>query len=566
MGAAIAGQYTIEDAPAQSRYTVEDEPSSPLTANPKNEGVYTVKSGDQTLKVPYSQVGPSAQQGYQLSPEDAGRYAKDASFANKGPSFRDRVTAIQPHQMPHSAGDVGREAAKGFENLGGAFLTPFLKPVDTAKGVLSSAWRSSPPGTVADILRGKPTAAQELVEGLQKQPLETAESLAGQGVALEAIPAGVGVAKSIGRNTLDAMAGTSPRVTKNLVKETTAANSARDTYSDTHAAIETAREKALKVGNEKYSTVNTALNNFPADMEQLTEAYAEAAHSFGEAQNYPPIIKRLEGAMREPLSYKDEQLLYSELGKELSKGTLPGSTYHAYDVLQEAVGKDMQRIADSQNMGPQLSEARNHWRRMKQTFGKPQNSTDVATQTLTGASPEVAEASTRANRIRMMGSFDPEIPGKFSKLDSLTKDAKGKIDRPEKIGSEEVKAAKTKSLADRADAIRNRGGSWANTFVILDAIRNAVSGNIEGIGKDIAVRAIFGSGKVGLAKMLENPGVVNFLTQATERDVAQIPPELKGDFPKIVQAAKAKGINVSPALLGTALAPKKRVAATLTPQ
>ena len=49
--------------------------------------------------------------------------------------------------------------------------------------------------------------------------------------------------------------------------------------SGMRSRIETARENALKLGNEKYSTVNEALSPLPADMEAVHRLYGEASDS-----------------------------------------------------------------------------------------------------------------------------------------------------------------------------------------------------------------------------------------------------------------------------------------------
>jgi hypothetical protein len=366
-------------------------------------------------------------------------------------------------------------------------------------------------------------------------------------------------------------------------------------WSGLRASVETARENANRIGNEKYSTVNSSLNNLPANMEGITNAYGEALHSFGEAGNVPPILKRMEGTLNEPLTYKDLQLIYSDLGKELSKGTLPGSTYHAYDVLQEAVGDDMQRIADSEGLGGQLSDARNYWRRMKQTFGKPLARTDAATGVLRGSASGIAAEDVLQNQIRLLGSFDPSIPGQFAHVQNIERGveampnpvsereltrqrmeaspnvpanrpagpapkAVSPVERiappnrpvehvatPRTISAEDVRIAKQNALAKRIG-----GGNAANTVVAIDAIRNVMRGNPAGLAIDVGSRAAFGAGRAMMQSLIEKPTVLNFLTQATERDIAQIPPDLRGSFPNIIRQAQSQGIKVSPALLGIA--------------
>jgi hypothetical protein len=382
--------------------------------------------------------------------------------------------------------------------------------------------------------------------------------------------------------TARAITKTGPKVVGDLVKETTAANEAGNAYSAAHAAIETARENALKVGNEKYSGVNEKLNNLPADMEKITDAYGETAHSLGEVGNQPPILTRLGKTIEkgEPLSYKDEQLLYSELGKELSKGTLPGSTYHAYDVLHESLGNDMQRIADSRGAGTELTDARNYWRRMKQTFGKPYNATDAASGALRSFAPQMAEQASVANRTRMLGSFDPEIPKHLERAQKAEAAAKELGTTPtnpgetRKISPESVQSKKLNSLTQEGvPGVRKAGHRIASYGIGLKALWDVFQGNVEGVGKDVATGLAAYKTAGWIADALERPAVVKYLTQMTPADLAQIPPELREQIPQLVKQARARGINVSPALTGAVAAsgaasatpPRKGVAAALKP-
>lgn len=355
--------------------------------------------------------------------------------------------------------------------------------------------------------------------------------------------------------------------------------------SEFRARVETARENALKVGNEKYNGVNEALNELPADSESIIGAYSEALNSIGEAQGTPAILKRMEKSVHEPLTYKDEQALYSELGKELSKGNLLGTTYQAYDILHEAVGNDMQRIADSQGMGQQLLDARNYWRRMKQTFGKSLTMGDNATAALKSADPGFVSGDVEANRLRLLGSFDPEIPKVATHVENLRTGLKAlgeakptrevvKVPPPKpeptpapkpttpkeysephgstprvekKIGSADVQTAKENVMHERSDWLRRRG-KWAAAWPAFSLLRDGLRGNGLAFGEAGAEVAGTLAATHAIARLLESRPVLDFLTKATPADMEQIPPDIRGDFPNIVKAAKAKGVPLSPAI------------------
>lgn len=370
----------------------------------------------------------------------------------------------------------------------------------------------------------------------------------------------------------------------------------KDASEELRGRVETARENALKEGNEKYSAVNAELNELPADMETVQDAAIDATGKIKGTQKEPTVLKGINHRIQEgePLDYEDLQGYYSELGKELSKGTLIGDEYTALDTLHEAIGDEMQRIADSQGLGEQLSAARNYWRRMKQTFGKPLGMRDAANKTIQALSPEWAKSDVLANRVRLLASFDPEIEavanrvaetrGKLKALpktsSALSKSAEvptpatppafegtpeqeafretKQPERPEfptrpvetppkKIGAKEVKEAKGEALEKRTESIERHGGwiaAWPLFYVIRDLSRGAPvslgGAAMESAGTLAAVSTV--------SRILRNPRVVNFLTTATERDIAQIPPDLRGDFPQIVSNAQKLGIKVSKAL------------------
>ena len=76
---------------------------------------------------------------------------------------------------------------------------------------------------------------------------------------------------------------------------------------------------------------------------------------------------------------------------------------------------------------------------------------------------------------------------------------------------------------------------------------------------DLLEGGIAVAGVEGVARLLENPKVVEFLTRPTARDLAQVPPELRGDMSTIAQVAARKGIKVDPRIyaIAGAAAPKK---------
>lgn len=338
--------------------------------------------------------------------------------------------------------------------------------------------------------------------------------------------------------------------------------------------------------NKKYTDLRSVLKDEQADPYQAVDEeghvkgnpvsmvehlYDVANEPLRGTETETPIIKSL-GKRTEngevDLTYNDLQGYREEVGRELRKGSLPPDVFTAYKRLLTGIDDAMDQIAARKGLKPQQDAARAYYRQYAETFldrdspvrkaiDAPEHGTikQFIGKDQTGVEQIAKYDPALARRINTIRGYQSEARG----IRPSTAPPKESLPLPPKpapivakvsnIGPEDVRAAKTESLTERAENIRNKGGGWANTFVILDAIRNAIHGNMAGIGSDLAVRGIFGVGKQGIANLLERPEVVKFLTEPTAKDIAQIPPELRRDFGPIAKAAQARGIKVSPKLL-----------------
>lgn len=497
------------------------------------------------------------------------------------------------------------------------FTTQALAAPYLAKSAYDKAPGTTPQRLAAGALAGLENApvlgpmVQYAERGGSRMASPEAFGAAAEGVTSFEAPAAIGhgVGKLIKAvpDVARAATGTSPKVAGGLAKEVGAENAAAESKAATargvetqrtglqqsvydksrelQTRIETARQTALKEGNSKYNAVNSKLNPEPADQSAIQNAVAEATSRLKGSDNLPPILKNISARLSQensvvsggakfgpgtpvyesvkaqgglpsanPFTYKDLQGYYSELGQELSKGTLPGDVYSSLNTLHEAIGEDMQRVADAKGLGPQLTEARAYWRRMKQTFGKPQAPRDAATKTLRSLSPEFAKEDAEGNSVRMLSNYDPEIKGVAKDVTTARKGLKSLPKAQpttavkKTIGADEVKSAKLNSLTKRTDAIEHRG-AWVATWPLFHIMSSVMRGEIPSVAGTIAESAGTYGAVRGVAGMLRNPKVAEFLTKATPADVAQIPPDLRGQFPAILTQAQKQGIKVAPALV-----------------
>jgi hypothetical protein len=57
-----------------------------------------------------------------------------------------------------------------------------------------------------------------------------------------------------------------------------------------------------------------------------------------------------------------------------------------------------------------------------------------------------------------------------------------------------------------------------------------------------------GAAGIAIEEAITQPGIRDFFTRPTRQQLATIPPDLRGQMPEIVQAAKQHGVQVSPIL------------------
>lgn len=392
------------------------------------------------------------------------------------------------------------------------------------------------------------------------------------------------------------------------------------------------KESQRGIANEKYTALNKQLDTIPADTETLAQALDDAREKLkgkevevakggdekGELVGNTPLIKKIAdriGSEQHPLTYKDVQGFYSELGSELTKGTLPGDVWYAYDSLQESIGTEMQRIANSKGLGPQLADARNSWRNLKQTFYDPKSPVAKALKaTERGGTTKAFRGADRTG-IEAVAKYDPALAKRLASVRDVdeiartrTKPAPTKalpklapkppevVAQTTTLSPDTLSKMKGASVTKAAEQMR-QPNRLASTFLGYDLLRNtfdalgnaadfkfgSAAKNLLKSVRDVGIRVGYSAGSGRIADLLERPDVQASLSQITPADIKEISKlttaqqaALGKEFQPLLAAAKAKGVPVSPALsswvaaagmVGVAGTPKpKPVAAALKPQ
>ena len=359
--------------------------------------------------------------------------------------------------------------------------------------------------------------------------------------------------------------------------------------------------------NEKYTALRKVLKNEESGMYQPKD---EEGHIQGEpvsvpqrlfdaadesmrgSDTAPTIVKDLGKRVQQgetSLSYNDLQGYREEIGRELRKGTLPPDVYNAYKKMMPMIDDAMQEIADRHGLGKAQTDARSFYREYAQTFLDRDSPVRAAIDTgkSIGRKPgSVVNALQGRNAaLEALARYNPELARKLNTIRGYQAEARGISAKPKPgkllpklepkpapipepapvkpevktIGPEEIRGAKTKGWS------REPTSSGAGVNGLRQArrdtgrYRTSFTATLPPCLPDLLEGGIAVAGVEGIARLLENPKVVEFLTRPTARDLAQVPPELRGDMSTIAQVAARKGVKGGPSHLrhAGAAAPKK---------
>lgn len=375
------------------------------------------------------------------------------------------------------------------------------------------------------------------------------------------------------------------------------------------------RETVKEEADRRYNTQRTELNKkqipfVPAvaaenpdavTSENFTSKVTDAWDSaITGSETRPPIIKSIEGRINstEPLTWKDLQGYRSELSKKISSGTLPGDEYYGYKKVLGVVDDGMQKIADANGMGKQVAADRAFYRQYMETFRDPKSPVYRAINATERGGTLKALRTTDRSGIEAVAKYNPELAKRLNSTREALETSKKPTPaatlrslpklspKPEPIPDPErpppvkpdVKVVTPSTISQfKSDQVLGKGENleatsnrMATIFTGLDALRNIAKRNPAGMAVDFGARGVFGFIQNTVGKMLENPSIVNRLSNLTQADVEhamRLPPEQRAGFVELVKQAQAKGVKVPSAAIaamGVAATPKKRVAAALS--
>jgi hypothetical protein len=288
--------------------------------------------------------------------------------------------------------------------------------------------------------------------------------------------------------------------------------------------------------------------------------YQTAESSMRGSESRPPIVNDLARRVQHgdtSLTYNDLQGYREEIGRELRKGTLPPDVFDAYKRMMPQIDEAMQEIADRKGLGKAQTAARTYYRNYAQAFldkGSPIRKALDAPER--GGTVDAFRGADQAG-VQRLAQFNPELARRINTVRGYADQVpgiKGKEPvsavRPtgfKRVGPEEVAEAKGEGVKGRVRQIEHKG-YWLAIGPVFYTVSDILRGDmpsLAGAGASVAAPLVV---QATLTRLLTSPKVVDFLTKATPEDIASIPPQLRGDFPRIVAEAQKRGIKVSPAL------------------
>jgi len=315
-----------------------------------------------------------------------------------------------------------------------------------------------------------------------------------------------------------------------------------------------------KIGKQ-VSDEYTNIGKIMADKDPLSldEAIGAVEEAYGKTRGSREQIPLFEAILKEesPLGWNDMQGYYEELGAQLRSGTLAPGIYKAVESLASFFRNKMDVMAENAGVGERWQQAREAFKKYKETFdapGSPVAKAVKARNAADAAKPfQGRKVLEQDEAIKNLNTYDPGLTARLRNLRETSQAAakapkkapkQPMLDKPPDLASKaiprapEVKPpefketptpdldiveAKRKKVRDKAEQLS--GLSQGDLYFLI-------GGPIGFALKGAVFDALFLSGKKLITSHLDAPKVVDWLSRPTPKDLAlleQLPPEIKAN-------------------------------------
>jgi hypothetical protein len=526
-----------------------------------------------------------------------------------------------PHKLPTSEErkDIksfgkyaGREYLKGGANIGAGVLSVLLHPLDTAGGVVKTAVRQLPPVALAEHLYRGTDANQEMAEQFVKAPLETTETMIGQGIVLDAagraipevkaapgkvgeilkekygprqvevggekVPVTVGEAEpstAVGRKqTALKRSGVGARKFEKFEKaqsdkvKSVIRNTAQKTsglvgpmQEEPGSALKSAADATFERARPMYAALDEELVTVPGDLHSAS-AIVKKAISRAKGLGYDFEASQEAHYGEEPLGtgkpvsdashpLTDFQKIRSELGKMRRGSKDPALRYR--------ISEEMKQMTDAMDKALDNTGLKETWKEADRLWAK-----GYALNSIADALKESTEGVEAAVQPKGVEAIPSEIKGRA--LEETLKDLADDGTLARGLSPDEIsnlrQSANILKRAQGTSTGTGYGESGSRSRAIAHILRGA-PGPIVGAGVGAGIGALTGHPWYGM----EMGGFAGFIVQSIgERGLVNVMTKLDGvkALDALEKAKTPAQVQTAMTALTAAAAPKKRVAAALS--
>ena len=356
--------------------------------------------------------------------------------------------------------------------------------------------------------------------------------------------------------------------------------------------LEATEKRVNAEANQKYADLRKVLKDEQSGMYQpkgedghvegepisIPERLNDTAdESLRGSDSAPTIIKDIAKRVQQgetSLSYDDLQGYREEIGRELRKGTLPPDVFNAYKKMMPMIDDAMQEIADRHGLGKAQSDARNFYRNYAQTFLDNDSPVRKALDSKERGETTKAFQGKDQSGVERLARYNPELAKRINTVRGLQEEAARlpnekppKFEKPNPLSpKEEISLpAKREALVKKWAMGEGTFNKWQVRSLLTGGIGSVFGYLMEGTrGAEILGTASYVLGPSVVAKIVETPAVLRWLTKTPEGELAalkQLPYadrlNITDGLSRVAKAAEAKGVKVDPALLSFLAASSK---------
>jgi hypothetical protein len=304
----------------------------------------------------------------------------------------------------------------------------------------------------------------------------------------------------------------------------------------------------------------TAQQHFGKDYESLSPVKQDKIDDMLHSNGYSPEPIAFDPQAGQPISIDRVQRASSILQRYLRSGRFEGPLLHEMGQVAKVLRNAVTRASTDVGAAADLNAARNATITYQEAFGRERRSpTTARTVREQQVNPEAFRERATEERLAKARNYDPALVDSYRRV-KAAREALKKFPTEDQLRRGLQQPTPTRTIsADDLRRANEAGVHSSGSRVVGRLLSMSVAWPLFRMLGDLTrgrsmsasgLAALPAAGATGMAieEILSHPEVKEFLTRPTRQQIAKIPPELRGDMPNIVAAAKARGVPISPLL------------------